>query len=108
MNLRQECGVMLQMIRYEGRNEVEAVVVALLAAQLERRTRFAAGRFQQLRLELLGEEFIRRALVDADGALVTPGRDQRARIVLSPGGLVLAQISRERFDAPRTLHGRGD
>src|SRR5688572_4244934 len=62
--LRQESGVMLQMVRHERRDEIVTVVVAFLHAQAQRRAGLAARRLEQLGLELLAQEFVRGPLID--------------------------------------------
>lgn len=53
-----------QMFTNETGDEVIAVVVAALQAELQRMRHRVTGRLQALRLKLAGEEFIGIALID--------------------------------------------
>ena len=55
---------MLQMILDEGRDEVVAVVVAIVHAQFERQAAGSAGLDEKLGLQLLLEVDVRFALID--------------------------------------------
>ncbi|MDF3032124.1 MAG: hypothetical protein K0R03_2682 [Moraxellaceae bacterium] len=65
----------------EGRDEVIAVVVAGVPAQRERLAGLSAGSLEQVRMQLLGEEFVAQSLVHEDAV-----RKQR----LQPDAMTLA------------------
>ena len=60
----QPRGVPAKMILHEGGNEVVAVIVAAVAAQLERNVCLGARTFQQFRAQLLVEEWIGLTYID--------------------------------------------
>ena len=61
----------------EGGDEVIAVVVALVAAQRQRLTCLGAGGFENLGIQLFGQELIGLALIDQDAA----GKGWRSRAI---------------------------
>lgn len=63
---RQLPGVVAQVVVHEALDEVVAVVVARVAAQRERLAHGRAGGLEQVRVQLLGQEFVGQALVDED------------------------------------------
>ena len=81
-----------QVVVDKALDEVVAVVVAWLAAQLQRLADAGAGGFKGFGKELLfDEKFVRQALVDQDAAGVRRSglrRHQRAGIVVEPLRLV--------------------
>jgi hypothetical protein len=83
--------VVTQVIFHEGGDEVVAVVVALLHAQLERL--IGARLAQQLRAELAFEELIPGALIDQQRARKAPRAQQLDRVVLRPGGAIFAEVA---------------
>ena len=60
----QPRGMPAQMIAHEGGDEVIAVVVTGLAAQVERDIRLLASALQQFRAKLFGQERVGVAVVD--------------------------------------------
>ena len=58
---------------HERRDEVVVVVVAFVPAHCQRLSRFPAGRFEDLRVELLLEEFVCGSLVHEYGPAVGEG-----------------------------------
>ena len=61
---RQNPRVMTQVIFHEGRDEVVAMVVALVPAQRQRITRFPGGCFEHVLRQLLLQELVGQPLVD--------------------------------------------
>jgi hypothetical protein len=61
--------MMSQVVFDEGLDEVIAMVVARLHAQMERLARFLTGGLESLGLQLLGQEAVRFALVDKDATV---------------------------------------
>jgi hypothetical protein len=57
-----------QVVFDEALDEVVAVVVAGVAAQRQRLADRGAGGFEQVGMQLLGQEFVGQALVDQDAA----------------------------------------
>eukprot|EP01133_Synstelium_polycarpum_P022073 gene22073-26500_t len=55
-----------QMLFHEGGDEVIAMVVAGMAAQLQGLAGVAARRLEHVRIQLIGQEFVGQALVDQD------------------------------------------
>src|ERR1700733_14723005 len=94
------------MIRHEGLNEVVAVIVARLQAQVQRLARLRGGGGELLRQQLFGEKWVARALVDENVPGKLPARDEFAGVVFAPCLGVLAQIIAEGLLAPGALHGR--
>ena len=64
---------MRQVVADEGLNEVIAVVVTILHAQLQRLSDALAGLLKQLRTKLLGEKLILAALVDQNAFGISHG-----------------------------------
>src|ERR687890_126833 len=62
----QELGMVRQVVRDEGLNEVIAVVIALVAAQRERLADGAASGLEPVGMQLVGQELVGQALVDED------------------------------------------
>jgi hypothetical protein len=96
---------------YKSRDEVIAVVVAVVIADLEIEAALGAGFLEQFGVQLLGEERVVVALVDEDRPPV-PGICHRARylagIVFLPAHRVAAQVIAERLAPPRGIQGRGN
>src|ERR1700684_3888309 len=76
--------VMAQMIRHEGLDEVVAVIVARLQAQVQRLARPGGGGGELIRQQLFGEKWIARALVDENVPGKLPARDEFAGVVFAP------------------------
>ncbi len=76
---------MMQVIRHEGLNEVIAVIVAGLHAQIEFLTGLCCGGCEFFRQQLCGQILIGAALINEDGSGVRPARHQFGGIVLAPG-----------------------
>ena len=102
---------MLQVLFNERRNEVIAVVIALVATNFERQTAFGTGLFEQLRFELFLEKGVGEALVDEYFAvrrsICKPARNFTG-IVVVPGRPVSAEIIAERLLAPRAMQSLAD
>ena len=96
------------MVCHEGRDEVVAVVVALLSAQGQVDSFFSASLFQEVRFQLFFEKIVRLALIDEDGFVPRCRLYEFACIVGHPGFFVVSQVGVEGFLSPRTLRGRGD
>src|SRR5574343_404144 len=94
----------------EAGDEIVAVVIAGMAAQLDRLARVDAGSFELLRIQLFGEEFIAQPLIDQ--CAVREGRlllfHQQAGIMRRPLLAVFAQIAAEGFHAPWAARWRCD
>ena len=76
-----------QVLGHERRDEIVPVIVAGVAAKLERLARLGAGRLEQLGAQLALQKLVGQTLVDQDRAGARPRADQRA-------GVVAAQASR--------------
>mmetsp|Transcript_58311 Transcript_58311/g.104741 ORF Transcript_58311/g.104741 Transcript_58311/m.104741 type:complete len:346 (-) Transcript_58311:243-1280(-) len=101
--------VVLQVVRNEGGDEVEGVVVALLHAQAQVHPILVTGLLQLLRPQLILQEVVGSALVDKQSqvwALVL--LDQLHCVVLLPGFFVSAKVQREGLLAPRCVGGVAD
>ena len=96
------------MVCHEGRDEVVAVVVALLSAQGQVDSFFSASLFQEVRFQLFFEKIVRLALIDEDGFVPRCRLYEFACIVGHPGFFVVSQVGVEGFLSPGTLRGRGD
>src|SRR3954454_611736 len=94
------------MILHEGGNEVVAVIVAAVAAQLERNVGLSARTFQQFWAKLLVQERIGITYVDQEIRKSRPVLKQGDGIMLAPSARISAEIASERLDAPRNLGGR--
>src|SRR5688572_25614254 len=105
---REPGGVPLQVLGNEALYEVVPVVITLAHAQIELLAGLFAGRHEELGLELLGEEFVRGALVDADYVGKGAARDELGRIVVSPRGAVRTEIPGKCLLAPGNLRRRAD
>src|SRR3989339_2051165 len=81
----QRAGMKRQMLADEGRNEVIAVVVAVLHPQLERNVARGAGRLQILREQLFGEKLVAGAMVDQRRWQRRAGLDQAGGVPGFPG-----------------------
>src|SRR5690606_8999261 len=102
----QDAGVEPQVIFDESRDEVVAVIVPLVAPEPELETVLAAGGFERLRVQLLGEELVGEALVHQDRVprlRHLPRLHQLRGIVLPPAVPVPAEIMRERLLPPRAV-----
>jgi len=77
-----------QVVIHEALDEPVAVVVAGVHAQFERLARPPAGVGEDLGIQLLGEESVRRALVHEDRRVERAPGHERARVVLEPLRLV--------------------
>src|SRR5262245_3586108 len=96
------------MLRHEGGDEIVGMVVTLLQPQGQRHVALAAGRGEQLRLQLRRQELIAIALVDQDVARPAECRHQCRGIIVRPGRLIGAEIATECLLPPRHLAGRHD
>ena len=93
---------MREVLADEGLDEPVGMVVAGVAAERQALARLLGGGLEQLGLELLGQELVVQALVDQELQRQGPaGAQERAGVVLGPGGAVGAEIARERLLAPR-------
>jgi hypothetical protein len=97
-----------KMILHEGGNEVVAMIVPTLAAQLERDICLRTFSFQQVRAKLLIQERIGITNVDQEIRKPRPILNQRDSIMLAPCLLVAAEIASECLDAPWDLRGCDD
>src|SRR5512138_2175097 len=100
--------VVAQVVLDEALDEVVAVVVVGLHAQLEALARFFAGFDQLVGQQLLAEEGILDPLVDEQQGIGRLLADEGAAVVLAPGILVLAEVAEEGLLAPGAEHGRAD
>ena len=82
--------MMLQVLGDERLDEVVAVVVARVAAELQRLDGLRARFFEEVRVELGIQELVVLALVDEDRCAFRAGPNQRSGVVLRPGGMVVA------------------
>src|ERR1700722_10688584 len=98
--------VVAQMVRHESLNEIIAVIVAGLHAQIQRLPGFGRGSGEFFRLELLDQELVPRTLIDEDGSGERLGYHEFAGIVVVPAAGILSQVIGERLFAPRALHRR--
>src|SRR5687768_10309298 len=96
------------MVGDERGDEIVAVVVVIVPAQLERLIGGVAGSFEHLRIELFAEEFVAPALIDEDSAGELLLADELARVPRPPALFVGAEVIRERFLAPRAAHRRAN
>ena len=87
------------MVLHEGRHEEIAVVVAILQPELAGLAARGHRLGERLGLQQV-EELVVGALVDQDRAVEAAFAHQERRIVLLPGGLVLAEIGLELLAAP--------
>src|SRR5690606_22024405 len=85
------------------RDEVVAVVVALVATEPERLSRLLARLGEQLRPELSLEELVGGALVDEELERKLTRRDERRRVVLRPLVRVRAEVPAEGLLPPGHL-----
>src|SRR5918992_1361052 len=101
---------MLYVVFYQGRDEVVAVIVALVPAQGQRLAGRSARLLQDAGVELLFEKLVGRALVHENGAAVGEGvfADELAGVVLAPCCFVRAEVVRERLFAPGGAGGGRD
>ena len=76
--------MMAQMIRHEGLNEIIAVIVARLHAQVQRLAGLRRGGGEFLRQQLLHQELIAAALIDEYGTGKRPARDEFGGVVVAP------------------------
>src|ERR1700722_16429810 len=106
LGLFQLLRMVAQMIRHESLYEVIAVIITWLHAQAEHLTGLGGRRGEYLRLQLLGQKLIRRALVDEDRPRKRPARDQLAGVVVAPALGIGSQIIAKRLFPPRGLHRR--
>ena len=63
---------------------------------------------EQMRVEFAGKELVRQPLVDQDGPGAAAILHQLCGVIGAPVFPVRAEIIRERFLTPRTLHWRGN
>ena len=104
--------VVVQVVGHEGGDEVVAVVVAGMPAQVQCLAGLGAGQLEQMRVQLHRQKLVGQALVDQDAA-----RD-RVRCAARPSGRVAscaaqaaavgAQVAGEGLASPRALAGRAD
>jgi hypothetical protein len=110
----KSCSVKTQMFFHECGNEVVAVVVALVAVQLQRDIALLARGFEKVRMQLFFEELVREPLVDQDpvrGLLTVKGFDEFRRVVLTPGLLLVIRVPEviaERFLPPWAIYRAAD
>ena len=69
---------------------------------------FSQAALQQFRAKLLGQKLIGVAIVHQQIGKSRAVLDQRNRIMLAPGLLVVAEIAAQRLDAPRHVRGSDD
>ena len=86
-------------------DEVVAVVVARLQAQLQWVACGSTGGLQQFRLQLVGEEFIGIALVHQQGQALDGIGDQRHGIPGLPFIAIIAQVAPSAFSPHGTCEG---
>ena len=60
----QRAGVVLQMVRHEGLDEIVAVVITRVPAQRERLPRLGAGALKQVRVQLRGKKLVGQAAAE--------------------------------------------
>src|SRR5690606_5241358 len=99
---------MAEVVLHEGRDEVVAVVVALLHAQAQGLAALPAGFGEALGLQLALEEGVARALVDEDRRRVLRRTHELRRVVAGPRFAIVAEVSAEGLLAPRDLGGGDD
>ena len=88
-------------VGHEARHEIVAVIVAGLVAERERDAGRAECLLEQVGLELLLEEIIRRTLVDQDLGGPIGGARKFRGVVLAPSVAVVAKIARENAFSPQ-------
>src|SRR5262245_12893932 len=96
------------MIAHERRDEIVAVVVAILLTQGEGNVRFLTSALQQFRSKLLGEELVGGAIVDQKFGESGAVLDQGDGVMLSPGLRVAAEVAAQRLGSPGHLRWRYD
>src|SRR5690606_38070480 len=106
--LDKALGVMFHVVCDERRDEIIAVIVALLSPQRQLRSGLATSLLEQLWLQLLGQKLVRRALIDQDGVVVALGCKQLRGIIRAPGFAIGTEIASKRLLTPRALHGCAD
>src|SRR5258708_784024 len=100
--------VMAQMVFHESRDKKIAVIVTFMTAQGQRLAGIPAGGLEDLRIELIGEEFVRQSLIDQNRAGEPRLLHQLAGIVFAPRRRSVAEITLERLLPPGTARRRGD
>ena len=105
-SVAQRFGVMSNVVADKRGDEVVAVIVAGLQAQLERVIIGLACRLEKIRFQLFGEEIVGVALVDEDCQALTGTGNQRRRIVVGPSRPVVAEIAAKGFFPPGAVHRR--
>lgn len=100
--------MMAQVVFDETGDEVIAVVVAVLHAQVERVSGSQCGDLQDLRFELGGQKLVAVALIDEDGQLFGGRGDELAGVPFSPLRAVFAKVTRESLFAPGHDHRVAD
>src|ERR1700674_1726422 len=103
MHSGERARVMRDVILDERFDEVVAVVVAFMAPHRHRLAGPQAGSLENVRMQLIAEEFIAQTLIDEDARFeasrVGTG-DELACIVLPPCLTIVAEITRKRLLAP--------
>ena len=97
----QATRMVLQVVSDERLDEVVAVVVARVAANVQRLTHRRARLFEEMGMELGLEELVVLALVDEDRSAPCAGSDQCGRVMLGPHGPVVAEVAAETPSRPR-------
>ena len=99
-----------QVILDKARDEIVAMIVAVMSAQFERNAPFFAGCFKKLRIQFLLEKIISEPLVDENRICrnIIELPYDRCRIVFSPGRLVVPQVIAQGFFTPGATHGCTD
>ena len=100
--------VVCDVLTNEAFDEVIAVVIAGLQAQFQRMARFSTRSLQQLRLQLVGEEFIGIALVHQQRQALDRFCNQCSGVVGFPCSAIFTQVRSESLFAPRRLRRRND
>ena len=101
----QAARVVRQMVGDERLDEVVAVVVARMAAEIEPLVGLPARRFEQVGMKLRLQELVVLALVDEDRPAPRTGADEGGGVVRGPGRPIVSEVAAERLLAPRALRG---
>jgi hypothetical protein len=101
----QRASVVLEVIADEGLDEVVAVIVPGVAAQLELLAGVPARSLEEVRVELLGEELVVQTLVDEDRGAAPARSDQLACVVGLPPRPVVAEVTAEGLVPQGHWHG---
>ena len=94
-----------EMFANEAGDKMVAVIVALAQPQIQRQVAGGTGGGERFGMQLLDQEFIRRALINQQRWRRRTGFDQATRVVGPPGGRVSTEVGTETTLSP-TATGR--